>query len=274
MIAEAFSRESVRARSLENMIAAVSETTLSCEPFPHFITASFFPADIYARILRGLPAAERYEPVSYARHANPDGSSNRFRFSLTNEALDALPSAQASTWLGIRDALGSPALRAAIYEKLSPGLIYRYGVKPEEVRDLPGYPVPELFRETSGYMIKPHPDTRRKVVTMQVALPRDESQKDLGTEFYELSPRLRDLVTAPHGFRTVKRVPFLPNVCYAFTVLNSILWRSWHGRSMLGDCPGGRNSLLNIYYERCEDGSADVMHDWKTDWATAELCAA
>ena len=60
---------------------------------------------------------------------------------------------------------------------------------------------PVLYKDSDGYQIKPHPDTRNKVVTMQLYCPKDESQADLGTTLYQASlkrhPLIPDVPTLP-----------------------------------------------------------------------------
>jgi len=102
-----------------------------------------------------------------------------------------------------------------------------------------------------GYQIKPHPDGSKKVVTMQLYCPADESQRDLGTTLYRAS--LKGLINVgSYGLEPVKTLPFLPNVGYAFVVLkayHSLLKMSWHGRPKVhttSDHP--RITLLNTFY--------------------------
>ncbi len=136
----------------------------------------------------------------------------------------------------MREALGAIQLKRAIYAKLSTGLAFRFELPEADVNKVPGYALPELFRELSSYRIAPHQDTRRKVVTMQISLPGDESQRELGTEFYRRSLNPLHMLREPRGFEVAKCTPFLPNTAYSFSVLNNISWKSWHGRSTL---PGG-----------------------------------
>jgi hypothetical protein len=110
---------------------------------------------------------------------------------------------------------------------------------------------PVLYRDTDGYQIKPHPDTRNKVVTMQLYCPADESQRDLGTTLYKAS--LKGLLHLDsYGLEPVKTLPFLPNVGYAFVVLkayHSLTRMSWHGRPTVkttSDRP--RITILNTFY--------------------------
>jgi hypothetical protein len=254
-------REEVSRQALAHMVEALERAWTDVNPFPHFIVEGIFPDDLYGEMLASLPDPRLYQPVSYEKHAD-QGVSNRGKFALTCDFLDQLMGRQRSLWLGVRDALGAPQFKQAVFNRLSTGLAYRFGLTPDEAADMPGYPLPELLRETKGYQIKPHPDTRRKVVTMQIALPADNSQPDLGTEFYRRSYNPLSLLREPRGFDVVKRSPFLPNVAYAFAVLNTVRLKSWHGRTRLRGENGVRNTLLHIWYARPEDANSELVEQY------------
>jgi len=138
-------------------------------------------------------------------------------------------------------------------------LAYRYGVPAAGVPDLVGHSRPTLYRETDGFEIPPHPDTRRKVVTMHLYLPADESQLGLGTALYR-----RKVLAPPAGpwrwrFERVKQFPFKPNSAYAFAVNNTVRKKSWHGRERLPAGSGVRNTLLNTFYEEARPGYSGYL---------------
>ena len=96
------------------------------------------------------------------------------------------------------------------------------------------------FAKPSGYMIKPHPDTRQE--------GRDDADRPAGRRQPEalghrvLSPQLQPACTCCASRADSKwpsRPPFLPNVAYAFAVINALTLKSWHGRTTLGG-RGGR----------------------------------
>jgi hypothetical protein len=252
------------ARILTHMVESVRQTPTDLEPFPHVIVRNFFPADVYDDLLSFLPADEEYETFAYEKHKGANGQSNRLRFRMQDEWLDRLSGAQRSFWYAVRQSLGAIQLKRAVYSKLSPGLAFRFQIRESDVNKVQGYALPELFRELSSYRIAPHPDTRRKVVIMQISLPCDESQRHLGTEFYKRSLNPLHMMREPRGFEVVKCTPFLPNTAYSFSVLNNISWKSWHGRSTLPQGCGVRNSILNIWYLDQEDANLDLMTPMRT----------
>lgn len=249
----------LRRRILDHVVSAVEATPLLPDPFPHLVTGGFFPTDVYQRLLESFPPEASFEAFQYEKFSNNDGASNRKRFRFENACLDGLPGSMQEFWYAVRAALGSVELKQAVWDKLSDGLAFRYGCKPADVSKLPGFALPELFRETAGYRIKPHPDTRKKVVTMQIALPGNASQKALGTEFYRRSLRPSAWFREPKGFDIVKTMPFLPNTAYAFVVLNTMRLKSWHGKSTLAASSGTRYSILNIWYEKVEHANAEIV---------------
>src|SRR5579872_1320366 len=178
---------SLRRRCLEHLADVIDRAPLSTDPFPHFVVRGFFPADVYPAVLELLPDLASYRPFAYEKHCNPDGVSNRLHFGLSNGGLERLDPLRQPFWRTLRSVAGSTELKRLAFSKLAPGLALRYGVVQDEAAELPGFALPELFCESAGYAIRPHPDTRRKVVTMQIALPRDSRQRELGTEFYRRS---------------------------------------------------------------------------------------
>jgi hypothetical protein len=252
---------SLRKCCLDHLTTALATTPLMIDPFPHFVARGFFPDDVYDTLLRLLPERSHYEPFDYEKHQGMGGESNRLRVELSNASLEGLDSRRQSFWRTMRSILGSAELKQLAFQKLAPGLAYRYAIDPRQAASLPGFALPELFHETAGYTIKPHPDTRRKVVTMQIALPRDASQRELGTEFYRRSWNPLSLTRLPRGFTIAKRIDFLPNTAYAFSVLNTFRLKSWHGRSTIPDCLGERNSILNIWYQKAADANCNLIEE-------------
>jgi hypothetical protein len=230
-------------------------SSVSCEekPFPHFFAENIFPAHIYEAMLANLPALEIMRPMG-ERHRNGDGSFNRYQTPLRQKLYDEMNAEQAALWSGVHQAISAPEFKIAVFAKLKSGLSFRYSVPPQQASKIPGYPRTTLIREFEGYSIAPHPDTRKKVVTMQFALPADHSQADLGTTFYQRTLAPADWLSVPRGFRTAKQMPFIPNCCYGFSVLNTLTLKSWHGREEVKSEQGVRNSLLHIYYNEPGEG--------------------
>lgn len=250
------SRERIRLACQKHILQRLDQAEVSDSPFPHFFVRNLLPDDIYAQVIDSLPDTEHYTSITkYDQQA----TSTRFKMGLETSDLSKLAPEQAELWFGVRDALGDPEVKRKVFRKLQNGIAFRFGIPKSEVEDAPGYPLPELYRETTGYSIKPHPDTRRKVVTMQMSLARDNSQSDLGTTFYRLSPNPLNLFREFPGFAAVKQMPFSPNSAYAFVVLNTVTKRSWHGREQLRKGCGTRNTLLHLYYADPADASPDLV---------------
>jgi hypothetical protein len=251
---------------LEHMLRQIEATPAQDWPFSHIYLDDVFPSDLYDDILSLLPEPEAYE-----------GSANRYRgegnlgyvrslFELTPGSLGDLPETQRELWAGIAAALTAPELKRAIYAKLAKDLAYRYRVPESDVDRLAGYSRPTLYRETEGFEIPPHPDTRKKVVTMHLYLPANRSQIGLGTALYRRKRPAWPFGDWRRRFEKVKQFAFLPNSGYAFVVNNTVAKRSWHGRERLptGSCI--RNTLLNAFYEIPRD-------DFHGDGARAEVSA-
>src|SRR5205085_11541652 len=141
---------------------------------------------------------------------------------------------QQSVWMPLARALCSPGLEQAFKRKFRATLEQRFGKPVEKVRVAP---IPILLRDQPGYRIGIHSDVARKAITAQFYLPRDESQRDLGTIFHEG----KDGEAAAR----ITRMQFLPASGYAFPVA---LTKSWHSAATATDSDGERVSMMVTYY--------------------------
>lgn len=260
----------LRNELLSHCVKTVEATTMERDPFPHFLATGIFPSDFYQELIENLPDVNEYTPFSCGKHHNAGGVCNRLRCEFSNTSLEKLSEEKRRLWFTVRSVLGSREFKQAVYRKLAVGLSLRFRNLEPDASDAPGYAVPDLYRETEGYVIKPHPDTRKKIVTMQLALASDNSQRDIGTEFYKRAIGPQAWRSQPRGFQIAKKMPFTPNTVYAFSVLNTIALKSWHGRSVIPGDFGVRNSILNIWYEKAEHTNGDLIEDAKWFAASSE----
>ncbi|MGO9944581.1 MAG: hypothetical protein ACLPIC_17705 [Rhodoblastus sp.] len=86
---------------------------------------------------------------------------------------------------------------------------------------------------------------------MLIYMPEDDSQRDLGTTLYKISP-MGVFHWKSYGLVEDKTMPFLPNSGLAFVVIHpryNLLRTSWHGRDAIAlDNAKPRFSLLNTFY--------------------------
>ena len=239
----------VAARVLAHLLRRVADTPALTDPFGHMYLEEVFPADVYARMLDHLPAPEAYSAAAERHHKGEYGGTVRSRLLLTPAELDRLPPAAAELWRGVAAAFTAPALKETVYARLAPDLAYRFRVPEADVPALPGYARPTLYRETDGFEIPPHPDTRKKIVTMHLYLPADLSQRGLGTALYRRRVLALPVVDWRRRFVAVKQFDVRPNSGYAFVVNYSLGKRSWHGRERLPAGAGVRNTLLTTFYD-------------------------
>jgi len=223
--------------SLTEFVAdAVRNAREGTVPFHHLQFDRVFPPDFYAEMLRTMPNETDYRPMSgksKTGSSRPDGKPTRTKIDLFPEYIRHLPAEKFAIWDMVGRVLRSEAVKAALIQKLGPGLERRFG---ENFAGVEMYPVPILTRDIPGYRVFKHTDSLWKGITVQLYLPADDSNKNIGTIFHERMPD----GTKPK--RT--QMPFAPNTGYAFAVWND----TWHSADPVGPEVRTRDSILLTYF--------------------------
>ncbi len=235
---------------LESATSAILNAQTFQSPYPLILFRNFFPGDFYARLLRRFPEVDQF--------AGLNGDGTRREYALYDERSDPGSEEGRELWGIVRRVLSSLEIASALRTKLDAG--FRIRAKgSREGWPVPMFPRPVLYTDLEGYAIKPHSDTRRKVLTMQIYLPEDETQRELGTTIYKISP-MGVFAWKSYGLVKDKTLPFLPNTGYAFVVIHpaySLLKSSWHGREAISvPVEKPRLSILNTYYREPEKAGA------------------
>jgi len=204
-------------------------------PFYHLVLDRVFPDDVYAAMLRAMPVAPDYRPMSGRSkgHDLADGTHTRIKIDLFPEYTRHLPPEKRAVWDFVGRALCSREVKQAFVRRLAPGLERRFGAGFGKVGM---YPIPVLTRDIPGYLITPHTDTRWKGITVQLYLPADNTTSHIGTIFHE---RLSD-GSLPKRIQ----MKFSPNTGYAFAVGDN----TWHSADPVGVEVKTRDSILLTYF--------------------------
>jgi hypothetical protein len=224
-----------RQRSLERLVdfiaGAIDNAPAVAEPFYHLEFEHVFPEDIYAQMIALMPKAADYRPMH--GRSKVEGTPTRVKIDLFPEYIRHLPGQKRALWDLIGRALCSEKVKRAFVHRLAPGLTRRFGMKFEKVGM---YPIPILTRDIPGYLITPHTDTSWKGITVQLYLPRDDANSNIGTIFHE---------QLPDGSLPKRRqMRFAPNTGYAFAVADN----TWHSADTVGPEVTTRDSILLTYF--------------------------
>ncbi len=252
---------------VNHLVQAVERADCSLRPFAHLYFTELFPKELYKEMLANLPSKEVYTGHKHREAQLPDGTSSRQVMPFVPERMARLTEDQRRFWTGIWVALDDDRLRKAVFKRLAPDIARRMKVKASEVTEIPVLAKDELTRDLPGYKISPHKDKFTKLVTMQIYLPSDDSQRDFGTSLYSrswfrrINPKLKKLnrklkkfgMKQLREFTHVKTLDFMPNSGYAFAVGND----SWHGRGTLPPGSEERLTLTHIYYLKPEVVSSE-----------------
>jgi hypothetical protein len=205
------------------------------KPFFHLEFDRVFPDDIYAQILALKPESRDYRPMHGRSkgHDLDDGTHTRVKIDLFPEYIRNLPAEKRALWDVIGRALCSEPVKQAFIRRLAPGLAKRFGA---DFAKVGMYPIPILTRDIPGYLIPPHTDTKWKGITVQLYLPADDANADIGTIFHE---RLPD-----GSMPKVTQMRFAPNSGYAFAVGTD----TWHSADPVHNRVKTRDSILLTYF--------------------------
>jgi len=244
MIADAIASEKLFDSIVRHGADSILAGTVTEKPYPRLMFKNFFANDVYRKLISSWPDIDRYVDLNGAR--------TRKQYTLWDRSVEAGDPERTALWRAVSHALSAPEIEAALRERLKRGLEIR-SKGSGEGWPVPMYPQPVLYADFDGYAIKPHPDTRRKVLTMMIYMPEDESQRDLGTAVYKISP-MGVFAWKSYGLVKEKTAPFLPNTGFAFVVIHpahSLLHTSWHGRDTISiDNSKPRMTILNTYYAK------------------------
>ena len=219
---------------IDEIVGSIEAARASETPFYHLQFDGVFPEDTYEAILAAMPVSEDYRPMhGRSQQFREDGASTRVKIDVFPEYTRRLPKEKREVWDLVGRALCSSEVQAAFVRRLAPPLERRFG---RDYRETGFYPIPVLTRDIPGYTIPPHTDTRWKGITVQLYLPKDDANTDIGTIFHE---------KLPDGSLPKKaQMRFAPNTGYAFAVGTD----TWHSADPVHNGVKTRDSILLTYF--------------------------
>ncbi|HZL40288.1 MAG TPA: hypothetical protein VFC45_08410 [Pseudolabrys sp.] len=219
----------------ELIVLAIDAARVVEKPFFHLEFDRVFPDDTYSKITALMPETSDYRPMhgqSKTYHLN-DGVQTRVKIDLFPEYTRKLPPEKRAFWDMVGRALRSEPVKQAFMRRMARGLEKRFG---KDFAQTGMYPIPILTRDIPGYSIPPHQDSSWKGITVQLYLPKDDANTDIGTIFHEKLP------DGSLPKRTQMR--FAPNSGYAFVVGEE----TWHSADPVHNRVKTRDSILLTYF--------------------------
>ena len=244
---------------VERVVSRIAAAAIDPAPSSNIYMENMLPRKVYEELLARLPGDDVLDPIIHPDAITADGRRTRRLLDLTHDALARFDEEHRPFWEAMIELFTAPEIIAAIVDKFAPELRQRFGnTMPELIA------VPMLYRDFPGYRIGIHPDSARKIATLQFYLPEDESQLHLGTSFHRRTAG---------GFEKLKTNGFLPNAAYAFVRTEE----SWHSVDELAADEKVRNTIALTFYIRGQEyrsETAPVTAPTISEWYDEQMAQA
>jgi hypothetical protein len=233
----------------------IANAPLRRYPFPHFYVQPAFPEDFYRELLSNLPRTEVLTPIGETgnvgmveqhtgiRIASPV-SEPRYIADLAVLEEDEDARQGGHFWRDLSEWLLAAPFRELLIDKFAEGIRGRFGEGVQLSTEVDG----RFVRDFNQYLIHPHTDQPKKLVSLLFYLPADDTLRQHGTTLYRpIDREMRCNGTTRHPFELFHKIatmPFLPNALLGFLKTD----RSFHGVEEIRGERIERNVLLyNIY---------------------------
>jgi hypothetical protein len=194
-----------------------------------------------------LPEPTHMVPLDEARPVSKGSYRERFVLTFGGDRFAGLPDEQRRFWGDLHRWLLSGVFRNLMLEKFRGFINQRF-----QGQTVTFYDEALLVQDTTNYSLGPHSDSPRKVITFLFHLPKDESQRHLGTSIYVPKERNFRCAGGPHyqhaHFDRLWTMPFVPNSLFVFFKTDA----SFHGVEPIGDADTRRWLLLYDIFHRVE----------------------
>ena len=237
----------------------VANAPINLFPYPHFFIGDVFPADFYRELQANLPDPADMAPIEKVRPVK--GYKERFVMELAGEQVQRLPSGKQAFWKAFNGWLVGNRFGELVISRFGSLINERFRNTQVQL-----YDEALLINDITNYSLGPHTDSPRKVLSFLFYLPKDESQRHLGTSIYVPKDHAFRCPGGPHyphqNFERMCTMPFVPNSLFAF-FKNDV---SFHGVEPVTD-PDCRRWLLlyDIYVveQAAVPGPAASRHEVK-----------
>jgi len=259
----------------EHVRYQIANAPLRRYPFPHFYVQPVFPEDYYRELLANLPRTEVLTPIGETGSVGvvdrqtgslkaKTVSEPRYIADLAVLEEDEDARQRGHFWGDLSAWLLADPFRELLIGKFEEGIRERFGEGAQLHTDVDG----RFVRDFNQYLIHPHTDQPKKLVSLLFYLPADDSLRQHGTTLYRpIDSEMRCNGATRHSFdlfRKIATMPFQPNALLGFLKTD----RSFHGVEEIRGERIERNVLLyNIYVGKSvKTAGTAAARRWAWPW--------
>lgn len=224
---------------------SVLQSELYVDPFNHLYINNFFSNNFYNDLLNFLPIKEKYTQINKTKSVSADYPDERYIFNITPESFNQLYNDQKLFFGEVVNCLMSKEFFETVVNKFT--------INGSDVNSQDLNLRLALVKDLTNYNLGAHTDSKKKFMTFLFYLPKDTSNKHVGTSLYKLKNNSNNNISFNNHyskekteelFEEKKLAEFLPNSVLIFPRTDY----SYHGVSSIKVGSYERNLLLLNYY--------------------------